>query len=125
MNKLASCALLLLHFLSGTAMADEFRYQLVLQWKTTNREIIKDVASTEEGIQRALGKTGLVDGHDFGAGTLNIFIDTNKPQEALTKVTKVLKAPLSVEMLVAAYRDYDGEKFTVIWPPNYKGRFDY
>lgn len=125
MNRRVCCILFFLHLLPSSHMAGEFRYQLVLQWKTKDPAAMKRIGAIEDSIQRAIGKSGSVDGHDFGAGTLNIFVDTNKPKEVLPKLTKALKAPFLPEKMTAAYRDYDGEKFTVIWPRNFKGEFEY
>jgi hypothetical protein len=59
------------------------RYILVLQWPGDSEPDFDALLSLEDRIGAALGRYASVDGHDFGSGEINIFIQTDRPVEAL------------------------------------------
>lgn len=63
-----------------------------------------------------LGPYSIVDGHDFGAGEMNIFIHTDQPLEAFQHAMTSLATNRRWVSVRAAYRPIDGERFVVVWP---------
>jgi hypothetical protein len=58
-----------------------------------------------------------VDGHDFGAGELNIFILTGNPVRAFKLSEPIIEARKHIQRFQAAYRELGYEKYTMLWPP--------
>ena len=59
------------------------KYVLVLQWPATSEADFDALISMEDLLEADLPDAhGLVDGHDFGAGEMNIFVHTDRPLEA-------------------------------------------
>jgi hypothetical protein len=92
------------------------KYQLVLQWSGSSQEDHDAVVTMTDDLEHALGDAADVDGWDFGSGEMNIFIYTDEPQAALGPAKAVLEAHGRVSGLRAAYRDVEGDDFTVLWP---------
>ena len=65
---------------------------------------------------RQLRGTAKVDGHDVGSGERNIFIFTSDPAATFHQARPVLEREYQLESVTAAYREVEGEQFTVIWP---------
>jgi hypothetical protein len=63
-----------------------------------------------------------VDGHDFGSGTMNIFIHTDSPESAFA-IAKQSIYPVELPKLKAAYRSFDSDGFTWLWPTGATGEF--
>ena len=63
-----------------------------------------------------LGKIGVVDGHDFGSGTFNIFILTNEPTSTFAQVHQVILDQGIANEMRSAYRATNGEEYVVLWP---------
>jgi hypothetical protein len=57
-----------------------------------------------------------VGGHDCGSGETNIFIVTSDPVATFQRVKPVLKRARQLQSVTAAYREADGDDYTVIWP---------
>lgn len=98
------------------------KYQLVLQFPGEQIEDFDDMLKLEMDLELTLGSEHIVDGHDFGAGEMNIFIHTNSPEEAFRKAKDSLSKFNSLEYVVA-YRDFEEKTYTVIFPSNYSGVF--
>jgi hypothetical protein len=79
----------------------------------------------EDRLIDKLGKNHEVDGHDFGSGTMNFFVYTNQPKVAFETSREIFAEKGLLGKLKAAYREEDSEDFTVLWPENYEGEFDY
>ena len=92
------------------------KYQLVLQWSASSQGDHDAVVTMTDDLEHALGEAANVDGWDFGSGEMNIFIYTDEPQAALDQAKAVLKAHGRMSGLRAAYRDVEGDDFTVLWP---------
>lgn len=58
-----------------------------------------------------------VDGHDFGSGQMNVFIHTDMPTVAFEAARSILESWGMRSDFRAAFRDAEGEEFTVLWPP--------
>ena len=57
-----------------------------------------------------------MDGHDFGAGEMNIFVQTDRPVEAFQHAMAALASHPQRDEVRAAYREVDGERFVILWP---------
>jgi hypothetical protein len=90
--------------------------QLVLQWSASSLEDHNAVVKIQDDLTDALSEIGDVDGYDFGSGEMNIFIYVNDPRTAFNQTKATLEAHGRLVNVRAAYRDVDGEDFTVLWP---------
>jgi hypothetical protein len=94
------------------------KYQLVLQWPASSADDYDALVQMENDLNEGLPEDCVVDGHDGGAGEMNIFILTNDPHKTFTEAQAILEAaPLWPEMR-AAFRDLERLELTVLWPPN-------
>ena len=59
------------------------KYRLVLQFFGESIGDYDVLIAFETRLIEALGPTHAVDGHDFGSGKMNIFVDSNDPEGAL------------------------------------------
>ncbi|MDP5227834.1 MULTISPECIES: hypothetical protein [Arthrobacter] len=90
---------------------------LVLQWPATSEADYDVLISLEEHLESDLNEAhGFVDGHDFGAGEMNLFVHTDQPLDAFRDAQEVLGADPRWATVRAAYRSVDGDDYTVIWP---------
>ena len=70
----------------------------------------------EDQVETALGPHASVDGHDFGSGEMNIFVETDRPTEAFADAAKVLRESPRWGDLRAAYRDALDGPYQILWP---------
>jgi hypothetical protein len=61
------------------------KYQLVLQWPAHAIEDFDRLVEVEETLVERLSERHDVDGHDMGAGEMNMFIHTEHPTAALPR----------------------------------------
>jgi hypothetical protein len=94
------------------------RYILVLQWAGCSEADFDALVSTEEQLDIALGRDASVDGHDFGSGEMNIFVETDRPVEAFSDVVNALRESPRWGDLRAAYREALGDVYEILWPQN-------
>jgi len=99
------------------------KYQLALQFPANSIADYDAMIVLEDELIKALGASAKVDGHDCGSGEMNIFVHTDEPEKTFEKIRPVVAKRESVENLVAAYRELTGEKYTVIWPIEFKKQF--
>ena len=92
------------------------KYQLVLQWSAASQEDHDAVVAMTDDLEQALIEVADVDGWDFGSGEMNIFVYTDDPQAAFAQAKTTLQAHGRLSGLRAAYRDVDGDVYTVLWP---------
>jgi hypothetical protein len=93
------------------------KYILVLQWPVTSEADFDALISIEDLLQSYLPDAyGFVDGHDFGAGEMNIFVQTDRPLEAFQHAMTLLGTNPRWAGVRAAYRPADGERYVVVWP---------
>jgi len=59
-----------------------------------------------------------VDGHDAGAGEMNIFVHTNDPKKAFQAISGLAGVSKYLAKLRAAFRRFDdeSEEYTILWP---------
>jgi hypothetical protein len=92
-------------------------YLLILQWSVTSETDFDALISMEDLLKAELPDAhGFVDGHDFGAGEMNIFVHTDRPLDAFQDAATTLSPdPLWVGVR-AAYRPAEGGRYVVVWP---------
>jgi hypothetical protein len=91
-------------------------YILVLQWPGDSEADFDALISMEGQVEAALGRYASVDGHDFGSGEMNIFIETDRPTEAFTDAANALREDPRWGDLRAAYREARGGPYEILWP---------
>ena len=92
------------------------RYILVLQWPGSAAADYDALVEMEDLLESALGDSASVDGHDFGSGEMNIFLETDRPVEAFAEVVTVIGNTRRWADVRAAYRDATGERYEILWP---------
>lgn len=92
------------------------RYILVLQWPGESEADFEALMSMEVEVDAALGRYAVVDGHDFGSGEMNIFVETDRPVEALAAAANALCTGPRWGDLRAAYREAQGGTYEILWP---------
>ncbi len=92
------------------------RYILVLQWPGDSEADFEALISMEEQVETVLGRYASVDGHDFGSGEMNIFIETDRPTETFADAANALRESPRWGDLRAAYREARGDSYEILWP---------
>jgi hypothetical protein len=104
-------------------MIASMQYQLILQFQGRDVDDFEDLIHLEDTLIVSLNERHLVEGHDFGNDTMNIFIRTDSPESAFDKIRELLHHSLLAKTKAACRRSGEND-FTVIWPENYEGRFE-
>ena len=91
-------------------------YQLVLQFRGDSLGEFDAMVALEDELIEQLGDAADVDGHDVGSSETNIFIFTSDPAATFARVRPVLERRKQLQTVMAAYREVEGEVYTVIWP---------
>lgn len=99
------------------------QYQLTLQFRGDSFGDYEVMVALEDELTEQLGDSADVDGHDCGSGETNIFIFTSDPAAAFLRVRPVLERTQHLQAVTAAYREVDGERYTVIWPESSERKF--
>ena len=92
------------------------KYQLVLQWPARSIKDYDVLVEIEDALIANLSAESEVDGHDAGAGEMNIFVMTDRPQSTFAEVKAILASRESWLSLRAAYRELDETDYTILWP---------
>jgi hypothetical protein len=90
-------------------------YQLFLQMSGELADDLDSLIDLEDRLTEVLTDAD-VDGHDIGSGQANVFILTTDPHATFLAAKPVLQKADQLDNLIAAYRDADGEAYTVVWP---------
>lgn len=90
--------------------------ELVLQVPATSIKNYDALIEWEDSITTGLGSLGEVDGHDLGAGEMNIFVRTDNPELAFDRIKALIATKNFMPELKAAYRPVGKDDFTVIYP---------
>lgn len=98
-------------------------YQLIIQFPAESLEDFDALIDLEERLIEAVGSTADIDGHDFGSGEANIFIFTSDPSATFDLLRDQLKHQNIIEKCKVAYRESDGEQYTVLWPTDFNEEF--
>ena len=99
------------------------QYQLTIQFAGDSLADYDAMIALEDELTEQLGDSADVDGHDSGSGETNIFIITPDPAATFQRVRSVLERTQDLQAVTAAYREVDGERYTVIWPEGSQGEF--
>lgn len=97
-------------------MTPRGKFLLVIQVPIGSTGDFDRLLEAEQRMEALLGALGQVDGHDSGSGEANLFIFTDNPTLAFQKALPCLDER-SRDLVRAAYREVEGETFTVVWPP--------
>ncbi len=104
------------------------KHQLVLQFQGDDDDTLEKVIALEDKLIEAFeGSTAVeVDGHEPGDGVTNLVLLTKNAAKVWEKIEPMVEEAASddLEINAVAYRDLDGEEFTVLWPANYDGEFE-
>ncbi len=92
------------------------KYQLVIQWPASKIKDYDDLIGIEDILIKNLSDRADVDGHDAGVGEMNIFITTNDPIRAFEEVRAILGSKDFWIDARIAYRETNGQDYTIIWP---------
>ena len=92
------------------------RHILVLQWLGSSEADFEELVKMEDELERSLSEYASVDGHDFGSGEMNIFIETDQPERAFAEVEVILSHWPRWADVRAAHREGTGDTYTVLWP---------
>jgi hypothetical protein len=93
------------------------KHVLVLQWSGSTKADFEQLVQMEDALESRLSDAGFVDGHDFGSGEMNIFIETEQSIQAFAVAKEILGKQPGWGEVRAAYREAHGETYTVLWPP--------
>lgn len=101
-------------------------YQLVIQFEDEAGEALEKIEALEDQLIEVLDGVAEVDGHEVGAGTAHIIIHTSSPKKVWEKVEPVVEKAAEDDLvaIAAAYRPFDAEDYTVLWPTDYEGEFE-
>lgn len=91
------------------------KYQLVLQLPEIGTTDFEQLIAIEDRLMDGLGEQAVVDGHDFGAGMMNIFIHTNDPASTFERAFGLLRID-EKDALAAAFREGETTDFVSLWP---------
>jgi hypothetical protein len=92
------------------------KFQVVLPWPASSINDYDEMVSVEDLLIERLTKRCKVDGHDFGSNEANIFVHTHDPHRAFEEIRTILSEHrLWVDTRIA-YRHFDADAYTVIWP---------
>lgn len=80
------------------------RFQLVLQWPASSLNSFDEILDVEDLLIAKLTDQSEVDGHDFGSGEANIFVNTNDPHRTLEEIRGIFSGHKLWPSTVIAYR---------------------
>jgi hypothetical protein len=93
------------------------RYQLVLQFTANTTDNFDPLVYLKGKLIEALDNVAAIDGHDFGLSEFNIFILTNEPAIVFDRAHRVVRDQKLQDDMRAAYRESNGERYVILWPP--------
>lgn len=93
------------------------RFLLVLQSPGSTEDDYQSLIDVEDELESLL-TASVVDGHDFGSGEMNIFVETDDPLHAFTEARQVFDRHERWSDVRAAFRSVTGEDYTILWPPD-------
>jgi len=99
------------------------KYQLILQFPGQSLSEYDAIVDLEEHLSKELAGSADVDGHDVGPDTINLFIWTTDPAATFEQATPVLERLEHFDWVTAAYREANEDRYTVIWPEDWKKEF--
>ena len=76
------------------------KYQLVLTFPFLNESDFDLLLKVESEIETKLGRKHDVDGHDWGSGSMSIFVHTDMPEPAFESIKFILSKSVSYAPLL-------------------------
>lgn len=92
------------------------KYQLVVQMPAASIKDYDAMIEIEDVLIAQLSELHEIDGHDAGAGEVNIFILTNDFEKAFDEVKVALESRGLWGDVRVAYREIDKSEYTILWP---------
>ncbi len=92
------------------------KHQLVLQWPSSSIADYDMMIAIENALIERLSPEHEVDGHDFGSGTMNIFIRTDDARRALEEARVVLESHSYWQVVRAGFNTQTEADYTPLWP---------
>ena len=74
----------------------------------------------EELLIEGLPDESEIDGHDVGAGEMNILIHTDSPQRSFAALQPILSAYNRLHDVCVAFREMSKDEYTILWPTDLK-----
>lgn len=108
----------------ATRSPSQAKYQLVLQFPAEAEDDFDAIVAIEDKLTEGLDDGSDVEGHEFGTGTANVFIETTDPEATFEAVLALLAKQKRPKLAVAASRAAEGGDYTVLWPSDYDQDFD-
>ena len=96
------------------------KYQLVAQFQATSLDDFDQLVTFEDKLAETLEGFAIVDGHDFGSGTFNIFVHTDEPSATFERLQEFVRIQQRQHRMRVAYRDFSSDDYTILWPPDLK-----
>lgn len=96
------------------------KYQLVTQFQATSMGEFDQLVAFEDSLTETFEGFAIVDGHDFGSGTFNIFVHTDEPTTTFERIREFVKIQERQYLMRVAYRDFSADDYTILWPPDLK-----
>lgn len=91
-------------------------YKLVLQWPASAIDDYDSLVAMEDVLIDKFTADSEVDGHDAGAGEMNIFINTNSPKKDFLFAREALIAAGFFAPARAAFRKQEEDSYEILWP---------
>jgi hypothetical protein len=100
-------------------------HQLVLQFQGDDDETLERVIELEDRLIEILGSSTAaeVDGHEPGEGVINLILLAKNAAKVWEKIEPIIEDD-ELDINAVAFRNLDGEEFTVLWPVDYEGEFE-
>lgn len=92
------------------------KYQLVVQFSEASINDYDELIEIEDDFYKKLTSLHEVDGHDTGAGEVNIFIFTNSVDKCFEEVKSILQCKNLMGAARIAYREIKSNNYVILWP---------
>mgnify|MGYP006073195631 FL=1 len=98
------------------------KYQLIIQFPVTEDFDFDGIIALETRLTLEMGEGYVIDGHEFGAGEINIFIQTDDPEAGYEKAFELVSTSL-ISLLRVVYRVKNTDEFVWLYPANNQDEF--
>ncbi len=99
------------------------KHQLALQFPSSSRADYDAIVALEDVLVTLLGEDGEMDGHYAAKDNINVFILTDDPARTFAKLKPLLERREQLDWVTAACRPVASDRYTVIWPPDWRKEF--
>ena len=93
------------------------KYQLIIQFPVTEDFDFDGIIALETRLTLEMGEGYIIDGHEFGAGEINIFIQADDPEAGYEKAFELVSTNL-ISLLRVVYRVKNANEFVWLYPAN-------